>query len=73
MDPNGHNTASNCPVCGWSRWWPSRTGARVCQQCYPDAMAALHALADQLSAESRVPCTASLVHCEDAASAGPAG
>ncbi len=72
MDQDHHNGASDCPVCGRSRWWYSRTGARVCQQCYPDVMAALHALTDQLSAESRVPCAASLADCEDNAGAGSA-
>jgi hypothetical protein len=48
MDQNGHNTTSHCPVYGGSRWWRSRTGARVCQRCHPDALAALQVLADQL-------------------------
>jgi hypothetical protein len=73
MDPNGHNTASACAVCGGSRWWSSRTGARVCRQCYPDAMAALQALADQLSDESQAPCTASLADCEGHPGPGSVG
>jgi hypothetical protein len=72
MDQAHQNNASSCPVCGGSRWWYSRTGASVCQHCYPDAMAALHALADQLRDESRVPGPASLADLWDHASTGPA-
>jgi hypothetical protein len=45
MDQEPQDTTSTCLVCGGSRWWRSRTGARVCQRCYPDAMEALQILA----------------------------
>jgi hypothetical protein len=51
MDREGQNNASNCPVCGGSRWWRSRTGARVCQQCYGDPFQDLKALADRVQGE----------------------
>jgi hypothetical protein len=56
MDHACHDTPRRCAVCGGGRWWHSRTGARVCQCCYPDALAALQVLADQLNvAMSRGP------------------
>jgi ribosomal protein L37AE/L43A len=73
MGQDCHDTSSNCPVCGESRWWRSRTGVRVCQQCYPDAMAALQALADQRSGESRVPRASPLADHGDNVGLGPTG
>jgi hypothetical protein len=51
MDEERQEKTSGCPVCGRTRWWRSRTGARVCQQCYPDALAAL-ILANQVDGAS---------------------
>jgi hypothetical protein len=34
-----------CPRCGGRRWWPSRTGQRVCMRCRPDPLQALESLA----------------------------
>jgi hypothetical protein len=34
-----------CPRCRSTGWWPSRTWARVCYACHPDALEALEALA----------------------------
>jgi hypothetical protein len=48
MDQEPQDTTSGCPVCGRSRWWYSRTGWRICRQCYPDPWQALQALANRV-------------------------
>jgi hypothetical protein len=49
MDQDRQDATSTCPVCSRSRWWRSRTGARVCAQCHPDPLEALRDLADQVN------------------------
>jgi hypothetical protein len=41
------SNASECTVCGGSRWWRSRTGLSICYHCYPDPLEALQVLGDQ--------------------------
>jgi hypothetical protein len=48
MDQAPQDTTSACPVCGGSRWWRSRMGWRICQQCYRDPLQALEVLADRV-------------------------
>jgi hypothetical protein len=47
MDQEPQHKGSNCPVCGGSRWWTSRTGWRICQLCYQDPLQALQVLANR--------------------------
>jgi hypothetical protein len=49
MDQDRQDTTSNCPVCGGSRWWRSRTGLAICHHCHPDPLEALQVLADEVS------------------------
>jgi hypothetical protein len=73
MGQERQNKASACPVCGGSRWWRSRTGRRICQQCHPDPLEALQVLGDQTKGQCPMSNSASLADRGDHANAGAAG